>query len=1270
MTLRLFCSMVLCIYTTIAHSQIEICNNNIDDDLDGLIDCFDDDCCMIGVCQDFWYNSCDDDDCLFQGSTHFTMTSTEITPNISVSTVDNFVSGDLDADGSIEVVLLSSGNTIRIIDATNNIEKFSISTNSGVGFAQLAIADIVLNSPGAEIIFYDGLSANAYSSTGTMLWTSSTFNFGSHLSTADFNGDGQVEIYNDNSIYRGSDGTKILSIPGVMSTNGLVGCAMAVDILPESECTFCGGLELISDSQVYAIDIATGNYTLERDYKSQMLGSSLSIVIDWNGDGELDVFSMSNSRAAVWTPFNNTELYNIGINTGSKGLPNIADIDGDGQVEAIFINSLNNGTITALDNDMTTLWEQNVDDNSSFTGMTLFDFDANGTTEIVYRDENDLRILNGSTGNTIQLFECQSATGGEYPIVVDYDNDDQAEILVVCGSTDLATTGVLTGFSSGTGATWADCRTVWNQYNYFNIHVNEDLSIPTNQQNHHIPGNGLRLNNFLNQYQVPMIIEADLAINSLVNVDCETLQIEICNTGSTDIDQSIEYTFYYGDPSTTDIPFGSADLDINLLSNQCETYQINTSILPVGDIFIIINDSGTSTLPIDFNTDFPNTPFSECSYTNNILSVNIGDCNLVEICNNNIDDDMDGFTDCDDSDCTDLVLNNISSPSCRLISLEVCNQGGSTINESLQIIAYNSTSSVISSEHARWTEPISLEPGDCQIINITTPINTVGEYLFNINDNGLAAIPFDIDNDDSIRSIIECDYTNNYTTITLISQDISFNLGDDISLCTDESVIVTGPIGDYQYEWNTGATTQNLNPITSGTYMLNITDNCGNTAEDVINITFGSTDYNVIDLNLCRGDSIIIDNVWVTPISPNIQYPYTNINGCDSIVDYNFNYNEASFGTLAVTKCSNDTYTYIPTGATFTDSGDYDILLANNAGCDSILTLQITDILLDTPIVDVQSTCVDESNGSISISFNNTDVSEYDYNWQNNISYTNEAFLLAANTYQLTITDTNNCSQLLEATVLNPYPPILIDDYTINICSEGRGRINLNPLLDLNSVLLNNAQPQSHLNQAINLGSYSIEYVDTDNCMYSKIIDISLYPETLVSLPDTIYGQQSTDIIVAPIVMNEDPYNYTWTPNGLLSCTDCEITSINTDNNIGLILTVQNQYGCTIELTTYIKVEDDINSIYVPNVFNPNSINNINTVLKPFFKNTPSSVDFKIFDRWGSMIFSTNDVSFSSSWDGSFKGSSLPNGVYIYTLESISSSGTNLKQSGEIILVR
>ena len=84
----------------------------------------------------------------------------------------------------------------------------------------------------------------------------------------------------------------------------------------------------------------------------------------------------------------------------------------------------------------------------------------------------------------------------------------------------------------------------------------------------------------------------------------------------------------------------------------------------------------------------------------------------------------------------------------------------------------------------------------------------------------------------------------------------------------------------------------------------------------------------------------------------------------------------------------------------------------------------------------------------------------------------------------------------------------------------------------------------------------------------------------------------------------------------------------------------------------FIIKKEDI-SLEVPNVFSPNN-DNINDIFKLNFpKFTPKTIDFKVFNRWGSIVYSSQDVNFK--WNGtasSTGGSTLSEGVYFIQLQT------------------
>ncbi|MBK8846502.1 MAG: gliding motility-associated C-terminal domain-containing protein [Bacteroidetes bacterium] len=87
--------------------------------------------------------------------------------------------------------------------------------------------------------------------------------------------------------------------------------------------------------------------------------------------------------------------------------------------------------------------------------------------------------------------------------------------------------------------------------------------------------------------------------------------------------------------------------------------------------------------------------------------------------------------------------------------------------------------------------------------------------------------------------------------------------------------------------------------------------------------------------------------------------------------------------------------------------------------------------------------------------------------------------------------------------------------------------------------------------------------------------------------------------------------------------------------------------GKTSEIQYDVKVEQDC-YLNIPNVFTPND-DSVNDEF--FIKNLPAEFTLKIYNRWGTLVYSNSDR--SKMWDGkSENGKLVSEGVYFYVLES------------------
>jgi gliding motility-associated-like protein len=93
--------------------------------------------------------------------------------------------------------------------------------------------------------------------------------------------------------------------------------------------------------------------------------------------------------------------------------------------------------------------------------------------------------------------------------------------------------------------------------------------------------------------------------------------------------------------------------------------------------------------------------------------------------------------------------------------------------------------------------------------------------------------------------------------------------------------------------------------------------------------------------------------------------------------------------------------------------------------------------------------------------------------------------------------------------------------------------------------------------------------------------------------------------------------------------------------------------------------------IDIPNAFMPGDINPSNAYFIPRDLLSKSAVTFemKIFNRWGQLIFESNDVH-GRGWDGKYKGQDEPMGVYVYQIRVSFANGLNESYSGNVTLLR
>lgn len=145
-------------------------------------------------------------------------------------------------------------------------------------------------------------------------------------------------------------------------------------------------------------------------------------------------------------------------------------------------------------------------------------------------------------------------------------------------------------------------------------------------------------------------------------------------------------------------------------------------------------------------------------------------------------------------------------------------------------------------------------------------------------------------------------------------------------------------------------------------------------------------------------------------------------------------------------------------------------------------------------------------------------------------------------------------------------------------------------------------------------------------------------------------------------------YFYSWSPTSGLGNPTNQNTSAIIDETTLYTLSVSDGI-CTKSDTVLVKAFEFVCGepfVYVPNAFSPNGDNN-NDVL---YVRGPVIAEFvfRIYDRWGELVFETTDR--SEGWDGTFRGKLMDPDTYDYYLKAICIDKQESIIKGNVTLIR
>lgn len=455
---------------------------------------------------------------------------------------------------------------------------------------------------------------------------------------------------------------------------------------------------------------------------------------------------------------------------------------------------------------------------------------------------------------------------------------------------------------------------------------------------------------------------------------------------------------------------------------------------------------------------------------------------------------------------------------------------------------------------------------------------------------------------------------NNAPTPIVTSNSINPSCGQN-----NGSIDLTvAPSASYTYLWSNTATSEDLVNIGTGTYMVTVTSAQGCTATHTVSVNNTNTSFNFTGIATPVTSCTNVNGGIDVTVTPSGTYTYlwsngstnedltniaasnyiltvTDANGCSSTSEFvvanntptaivTSNFINATCGqnngSIDITVMPSATYTFLWSNGAATEdlvnigTGAYIVTVTSAQGCTATHTTNIATINTSFTVsgISLPVTSCSSVNGSINVIVTPSGI--YSYLWSNGAT-TQDLSNIAAGTYDITITDNNNCSTIESYTVIDATSkPIILSNVISASCGKDNGQINLDvtPLGTYNFAWSNGDNTEDLSNLAA--GGYTVTVTSSEGCTALQTVVVAKanppFSISSVIMPVTSCTKANGSITVSPTPLGN--YTYLWqNGNTSGSLTDLESGSYT--------VTVSDAGACSISETYVIEDQTTTPSI-------------------------------------------------------------------------------------------
>jgi gliding motility-associated-like protein len=198
--------------------------------------------------------------------------------------------------------------------------------------------------------------------------------------------------------------------------------------------------------------------------------------------------------------------------------------------------------------------------------------------------------------------------------------------------------------------------------------------------------------------------------------------------------------------------------------------------------------------------------------------------------------------------------------------------------------------------------------------------------------------------------------------------------------------------------------------------------------------------------------------------------------------------------------------------------------------------------------------------------------------------------------------------------------------------------------------------------------NYVLKVYDTLGCpkpSYDSVL-VTVIPKVIA-----FAGDDTAIVRSQPLQLNATGGTiYKWTPSSNLSnpfiANPVAIFNDGGDT-IAYNVRVSTPEGCYGNDSIKIYIFNTQPQVFIPSAFTPNG-DGLNDVFRPTVAGMEQFLYFRIYNRWGQLLFSTNEP--NRGWDGNYNGSKQESGTYVYVIEAVDYMNKPYVKKGTFVLIR